>query len=81
MLVREGREGDGGETPRLQPVNCRRVDGNGFLRGGVGTVLKVPGVINVTHTIRYLSISESLLKHICTKKGSSKNGFAYLKSA
>ena len=55
MLVREGREGDGGETPGLQPVNCRRVDGNGFLRGGVGTVLKVPGVINITHHMNTIS--------------------------
>ena len=55
VLVGEGREGDGGETPGLQPVNCRRVDGNGFLRGGVGTVLKVPGVINTTHHTNTIS--------------------------
>lgn len=42
VLVREGREGDGGEFPGLEPVNGRGVDGDGLLRADIGSVLEVP---------------------------------------
>jgi hypothetical protein len=42
VLVREGREGDGGEFPRFQPVHGGRVDGDGLFRADVGSVLEVP---------------------------------------
>ena len=46
VLVGEGREGDGGEPPALEPMNCGRVDRHRFFRRDVGTVLE--GVILTT---------------------------------
>lgn len=40
VLVRQRREGDRGEAPGLQPVDCGRVDGYGLLWRYVGTVLR-----------------------------------------
>jgi len=41
VLVRQRREGDRGEPPRLEPVNGRRVDGHGLFRRNVGAVFQV----------------------------------------
>mmetsp|Transcript_62206 Transcript_62206/g.196852 ORF Transcript_62206/g.196852 Transcript_62206/m.196852 type:complete len:623 (-) Transcript_62206:2053-3921(-) len=41
VLVAQGREGDGRELARLEPVHGRRVDGHGLLGGHVGPILEV----------------------------------------
>lgn len=40
VLVAEGREGDGGELARLQPVHRRRVDRHGLLCSDVRPILR-----------------------------------------
>lgn len=40
VLVRQGRERNGGKATGLEPVNCGRVDGHSLLRRNVRTVLR-----------------------------------------
>ena len=41
MLVRERREGNRREATRLEPVHCRRIDGDSFLSRDIRTILQV----------------------------------------
>ena len=41
MFVRQRREGDGGESSGLEPMDHGGVDGDGLLGGDVRTVLQV----------------------------------------
>lgn len=41
VFVGQRREGDGRESPTLQPVDSGGVDGDSFLSGDVGAILSI----------------------------------------